>query len=437
MVSKDKLKEIILENRKFILHSVGRIVEREAVRFPEGVNKVKVLYGVRRSGKTFVLYNLFRNSKDESLYIDFEDERLADFGLGGFEVLMEAFLELYPYLLNKRKRVLLDEIQNIAGWEKFCRRVTEREDVDVFVAGSSSKIMPQEIHTSLRGRAWSMEITPFSFREYLRAKGVDINKSSIYGPEKILVKGHFGDYLRWGGFPEIIFARSEFDKSKILKEYLGSIFFRDLVERFKINNIPLLDTMITSVFSLFSQKFSLNSFYKQYKDKLPFSKDSLFAYYKYFLESMLIFEVRKFTESVYKRMRNPAKIYLVDPGLARREASQDLGRLLENIVFLELRKRTDKICYFEEEKECDFVVVKDGRFSAYQVCYELSEENREREIGGLILCCRQLEEKKGFILTFDQEEEINKEGIEIKIIPVWKWLVTFFRPPYKAPLEQP
>ncbi|MDH7514158.1 MAG: AAA family ATPase [Clostridiales bacterium] len=215
-VSKDRLKEIILANREFILNQIGKIIKRERVYFPDKLNKVGVLYGVRRSGKTFVLYDLFKESKDESLYIDFEDERLVNFELSDFELLKEAFLELNPHLLNKRKAFLLDEIQNVNGWERFCRRVTERENVNVFVAGSSSKIMPQEVHTSLRGRSWSIEISPFSFREYLKAKNITIDDNSIYGPEKVLIKKHFSDYLRWGGFPEVVLAENEFEKNKIL-----------------------------------------------------------------------------------------------------------------------------------------------------------------------------------------------------------------------------
>jgi len=423
MISKERLKEIIVANREFILNQVENIIKREGVYFPSKPSKVGILYGVRRSGKTFVLYDLFKKFSDESLYIDFEDERLTNFVISDFEVLKEAFLELNPPLVDRRKTFLLDEIQNVRGWEKFCRRVSERENTRIVVAGSSSKIMPQEIHTSLRGRAWSMEIAPFSFREYLKAKNVVVDKNSIYGSKRVNIKKHFRDYLKWGGFPEIIFSKNEFEKNKILKEYLVSMFFKDLVERFRMNNIPLLDIMLDGIFSLFSQKLSLNSFYKQYKDKIPFSKDTLFSYYKYFLQSMLVFEVRKFAESTYKRMRNPAKIYLVDVGLARRVSSEDLGRLLENIVFIRLRGKTDKIFYFEEGKECDFVMNENGRLSAYQVCYECNEENRGRELDGLILCCKWLGLRKGFVLTFDHEEQLNREGIKIEIKPVWKWLL--------------
>lgn len=423
MISREKLKEIILSNREFILTQVKSIVKRENIRLPGRLNKVVIFYGVRRSGKTFVLFDLFKKYRDESLYIDFEDERLMNFGVNDFEILKEVFLELVPLPLNKKKKFFFDEIQNINGWEKFCRRAVEKEKIDIFVAGSSSKIMPLEIHTSLRGRAWSVEITPFSFREYLRAKNISVDESFIYGSKKVLTKRHFSDYMKWGGFPEVVFLKDEFEKNKLIKEYFAAMFFKDLIERFNLNNTHLLDALIDKLFSSFSQRFSLTAFYRQYKNKFPFSKDSLFRYYKNLLESMLIFETRKFTESTYKRLRNPAKIYVVDSGLARKVASEDLGRVLENVVFLELKRKAGEIFYFDEEKECDFVVKEENKFSPYQVCFELTESNRDRELDGLVLCSKWLGRKEGMLLTNDQEEQIKIKGIKIRVLPVWKWLL--------------
>ena len=423
MISKEKLKEVVLSNQEFISNQVRNMVKRENIRLPEELNKVVMLYGARRSGKTFVLFDLFKRYEDTSLYIDFEDDRLLDFQANDFEILKDVFLELKPDLLDKKKRFLLDEIQSIKNWEKFCRRVVEKENIEVFVAGSSSKIMPLEIHTSLRGRAWSIEITPFSFREYLQAKNISVEESFIYGSKKIITKKHFSDYMRWGGFPEVVLSKDEFEKRKLIKEYLGAMFFKDLVEKFNINNIHLLDALIDKLFSSFSQRFSLTAFYKQHKEKFPFSKDSLFSYYKNLLESMLIFEVRKFAESTYKRLRNPAKVYAADVGLARKVSSEDLGRVLENVVFLELRRKTEEVFYFDEGKECDFVVEEKNKFFPYQVCFELTEENRERELGGLVSCCKWLETKEGMVLTNDQEEEIKMNEIKIRIFPVWKWLI--------------
>jgi len=425
MIDKSKLKEIILSNENFILTQIKRIVKREGIYLPDNLNKVVIFYGVRRSGKTFVLFDLFKKMSERSLYIDFEDERLIDFQIKDFEKLKEVALELKPHLINKKMVFLLDEIQNIKGWEKFCRRAMERENIEVYVSGSSSKIMPLEIYTELRGRSWGVEIFPFSFREYLKAKNINTNdKSFIYTAKKALIKNYLLDYLKWGGFPETIFLKSEFEKKKIIKEYLNAMFFRDLVERYKITNITLLDFLADKLFSSFVTKFSLSSFYKQYKEKFPFSKDLLFRYYKHFLQSMLVFEVRKFTESTYKRMRNPAKIYLIDTGLCKRVTSTDSGRLIENLVFLELKRKDYEIFYFEKRGECDFIIkTKEDKFLPIQVSFELTKRNREREIKGIIDACKHLGINKGIIITYDDEEELKVEDIYIKILPIWKWLL--------------
>lgn len=425
MVSKDILKEIIVGNEDFILKQVKGIVKREGIFIPETLNKTVVLYGVRRSGKTFILFDLFNKNKGCSLYIDFEDERLAGFQLKDFERLKESILELKPQLIGNELVFLLDEVQNIEGWEKFCRRAVERENMKVFVSGSSSKMMPLEIHTELRGRSWSIEVLPFSLGEYLRVKGLAINDRTIfYGPGKGFVKKHFSEYLRWGGFPEVSVLESELEKTRLLREYMSAMFFRDLVERYSITNIPLLEALIDRLFSSFSLKFSLTAFYKQYRDRFPFSKDLLFRYYKYFLQSMLVFEVRKFAESTYVRMRNPAKLYLVDTGLSRRVSSADSGRLLENMIYMELRRRGCEVFYFGGKKECDFIAKNvDDRLFPIQVCFDLNNGNKEREIGGLIEACKLLGADEGTIITYDEEDELTADGVKVEIFPAWKWAV--------------
>jgi len=425
MIRKELFKEIIVSNEEFILKGVKKIVKREGVSLPVKLKKVVILYGVRRSGKTYILFDLFKKYKNNALYVDFEDERLGGFEAKDFEILKEAFLELKPHLAGREIVFLLDEVQNVKGWEKFCRRVAEREKIKVFVSGSSSKMMPMEIHTAMRGREWSLEVTPFSFREFLYTKGIDAgDERFIYTSKKAVVKKYFSEFLRWGGFPEVALLRSNFERKKVINEYLDAMFFKDLVERFNITNITLLKSLKEKLFSSFSTKLSLTAFYKQYKDKFPFSKDTLFSYYNHFLESMLIFDVQKFSESSYKRLRNPAKIYLVDTGISKKVTSADLGRLLENAVFLQLRKKSSEIFYYDENGECDFIVKGDnGKFLPYQVTLELKENNKEREIRGLIEASRWLKVKNGLILTLDEEARKVVEGVNIQILPVWKYLL--------------
>ncbi|MEI8173734.1 MAG: ATP-binding protein [Deltaproteobacteria bacterium] len=423
MISKNIIKEIILSNRAFILESVSGIVPRAAAEVV-AAGKTVIMHGIRRSGKTFILYDIFRRNSDAALYLDFEDDRLTGFTAADFLTVRDAFLELRPET-SGRIVYLFDEIQHVEEWERFCRRVTERENAAVYVTGSSSKLMPLEVDTAIRGRAWSVAVFPFSFPEFLQLRMGRLDRNEIlYGTGKVETKRFFAEYAKWGGFPETALAADPLDKTKLLKEYLRAMFFRDLVERYGMTNIALFDALADKLFSSFSTRLSLTAFYRQYKDLFPFSKDLLFQYFHNFEESMLIFAVRKFSESSYKRSRNPVKIYPADTGLCRRVASEDAGRILENIVFIELARRGWEVYYFEEKQECDFIVkTGDGAgFAAFQVCLELTDENRRRETGGLIAACRRLNVTEGTILTDDQESEEEAEGIKISVLPVWRWV---------------
>ena len=424
MISKNIIKEILLSNRSFILESVPGIVPRSAANVT-APGKTVILYGIRRSGKTFILYDIFRKNAASALYLDFEDDRLAGFTAADFKTVQDAFLELRSDAAGPVV-YLFDEIQHVEGWERFCRRVTEKEQAQVFVTGSSSKLMPLEIDTALRGRAWSVAVFPFSFPEFLQLRIGSFNADEVCcGTGKVEAKRLFAEYAKWGGFPETALASATLEKSKLLKEYLRAMFFRDLVERYSMTNIPLFDALADKLFSSFSTRLSLTAFYRQYKNLFPFSKDLLYQYFHRFEESMLIYAVRKFTESSYKRSRNPVKIYPADTGLCRRVSSEDAGRILENVAFIELVRRRGDVFYFEETQECDFVVgSEDGNvYAAFQVCRELNDENRPREMGGLTAACRRLDLYEGTILTDDQDWEEEAEGIKIRVEPLWRWLI--------------
>lgn len=194
------------------------------------------------------------------------------------------------------------------------------------------------------------------------------------------------------------------------------------MERYQISNIPLLDVLSDRLFSACATRFTLSAFYKQYQGRIPLSKDLLFRYYRHFLDSMLLYEVRLFAESSYARMRNPAKLYPVDTGLCRRVTSTDDGRLLETVVFLELKRRGLELFYFHDRRECDFITrAADGSLSSIQVCFELTDENREREVGGLVDACRRIDADSGLILTWGEERDFVESGIRISVRPVWKW----------------
>ena len=423
MTSKEVIKDMIKSNEDFINNTVGEILPRHNIAFSAKLKKVKIIYGARRSGKTFLLYGLFRKNKGNALYIDFEDERLTGIELNELDRIRESFFELKPQLLHSENIIFLfDEIQNIRGWEKFARRLVEREGIDLYVAGSSSQITPSRISSSLRGREWSIALFPFSFKEFLGVKKTELN-NSLYGKDKILVNKHLTEYLKYGGFPEVTLVDNDFIRQKILREYMSAMFFKDLVEQFNLKNVTLLETLKESLFSSFGAKFSVSSFYKQFKEKFPFSKTSLFRYYNAFLTSMLVFEARFFSPSAYKQRRNPPKIYLVDPGLAMRAKSHDWGRALENVVFLELKRRGHDIYYYMAKNECDFIIKESsGDLSAIQVAWEVTDENRQREYGGLVEACKSLKTAGGTIVTRDQDFEEKISGINVTCVPFAKWL---------------
>jgi predicted AAA+ superfamily ATPase len=423
MLSRESIKEIILSNEDFILNEIETIVPREGVVLPPGLRKVAIIHGIRRCGKSFVLYDIFKKNSDVALYIDFEDERLAGVTSRDLDKIKESFFELKPHLLRRPNLVFLfDEIQGVPDWEKFCRRLCEKDNISVFVAGSSSKITPRHIHTSLRGRAWGVELFPFSFREFLRAQNLVIEKA-IYTKEKVKIKNSLAEYLEWGGFPEVALLKSNFARRKVLKEYLDAMFFKDLLDKYKITNLHLIDTLKENLFSTFGRKFSLTSFYRKYHSQFPFSKDKLSAYYRYFLDSMLVFETRLYAASAYRRMRNPPVIYVADIGLAKRVKSSDQGHLLENHVFLELKRKGSELYYFNEKTECDFVLKSDTGDEVIQVTYELNDENQDREINGLVDACKMLKKRQGTIVTMDQEDEKKVRKTNIRIIPFWKWAI--------------
>jgi hypothetical protein len=424
VVSRQRLAEVITTNTTNVLEKVRPVVPRERIVWPTVPGKVVVFHGVRRSGKTFLLYDALKGLPDRALYLDFEDDRLDGFAVSDFAVLKKVFLELRPQHAGSPVLYLLDEVQKVPGWERFARRAVEREGDRVAVAGSSSAISPAGIHTSLRGRAWSQEVFPFSFREALSAKGIATGKRPLFGAKQVPIRVAFREYLSWGGFPEVVLASTDEDRRKLLREYYGAMFFRDLVERYTITNAPLLERLSETLFSSCSRKVSLAALLRQWKPLFAFSKDLLYRYYSHVLDSTLIHETRTFSPSVHARQRNPAKVYLVDTGLARRITSADLGHLLENAVFLELKRRGYELSYFQGEREADFVARRDGEDPLpVQVTWELTDSNRAREIGGLLEACGVLGLRDGLILTDDQEEDIEQGGVRISVRAAWRWML--------------
>lgn len=436
-MNKEILKQIIKEYQEF---KIPKIVPRD-IDLPLRSRKIVTITGPRRSGKTYLLFFQIKKLMKQGIpperiiYVNFDDPRLLPFAAKDLESLLESFWELYPEFRNKVNFIFFDEIQNVTDWEIGVRRILDTKKFHLFLTGSSSKFLSQDIATQLRGRAITFEILPFSLKEILLAKGITLDKNIIYSPARFSVKKHLKGYLEMGGFPEIVLEKNTNLKSRILKEYVETMFFKDLVERYKIKNQPLIRELMKYLTSNVASLFSLNAFWKWIKQTYPVTKRTLINYTSYLEDIGLFFLVRKFSYSLKEQTRTPRKSYIVDNGLRTVYGfrfSEDRGKILENTVFLELRHRQSKnplmsIFYWQDyqKREVDFVIIEGNSIkSLIQVCAAIEDfQTRERETRSLIKAGKDLRCKKLIVITLDYEGKEKIQGKEITFKPLWKWLI--------------
>ena len=419
MLSEDEIKEILVRQRETILKKKYGI-EREVLNEVESKIKlphVVVLTGLRRSGKSTLLRQLIKKHyKDEDFYyINFEDERLFDFPASDFNKLYEALISLY----GKKKTFFLDEIQNVANFETFVRRLYE-EGFKFFITGSSATLLSKELGTKLTGRHVDIIVRPFSFLEFLELKGVQLNKESIYKTDsKVEIKKYFDEYIVKGGMPEYLIYQ---DYELLTKVYEDTVL-KDIAIRHKVENVTVLRQLYSYLISNFANKFSFNSLKNITSIN---STNTIKKFIGYLEETYFAKIINKFDYSFKKQVVNDKKFYVLDNGfigVLSKKLSKDDGWLLENLVFINLVKDND-VFYYDNKNECDFIVAKNRKVtSAIQVCYDLNDRNKEREISGIADAMEKFKLKEGLILTNNQEEEIKIESKKIIVKPVWKWLL--------------
>ncbi|HEX55272.1 MAG: AAA family ATPase [Candidatus Altiarchaeales archaeon] len=383
------------------------------------------IIGPRRAGKTYFLFSLCEKLTDAT-YLNFEDSRLIETEAKEIRELIRIFIEIYG---KTPKYLLLDEIQNVEDWEKIVRELYDLRKYRIFITGSSSKLLSKEIATQLRGRSLSFILLPLSFREFLRFKKIKVNKF-LGKDERAKIKNLLRNYIEFGGFPDIV--KNE-EKVKILKEYSDLILFRDFIERHRVKNLDLARALHTFMIQNFSKEVSIRALFNKLKTSLPVAKDTVYEYVTKLEDTMFFFFLRKFSERVHLRELWPKKIYICDTGLTKTiRYSQDYGKLIENVVFLELLKKTNikpllEIYYWKDyqQREVDFVIregMKVGQL--IQVTYASARDEIERrEIKALIKASNELRCKNLLIITWDYEEEEVIDSREIKFIPLWKWLL--------------
>jgi len=415
--------EIVQEQRRNLL-AVDIGTQRESLKEVQkalGLPHVIAITGMRRCGKsTLMLQALNEGLRDQIYYLDFEDERLIDFTVNDFNMLYEVFIELY----GERKIFFFDEIQIIDHWESFVRRMYKEKNKFI-ITGSSAELLSSELSTKLTGRHVDIELLPFSFREYLAFTESKIDLTDvILTKERGLLKKAFNHYLRNGGIPEYL----KYNDPIIMKGIYENILYKDVIVRYEIKAVKALRELSLQ---LLSNPGSLIS-YSKLKNSLQLgSVNTVKNYIHYLGNSYLIFTVDKYSHSVRDQTVSQKKVYAIDTGLIECigfQFSKNLGRYLENVVYLELRRRYDSNVYYYKTKdnfEVDFCV-RQGRevISLIQVCNDINDSKTlKREVRALTAAMDELGVKEGLIITLDQFKEIKSDGKVIKVVSILNWLL--------------
>jgi len=423
MISKELLKEVLLEQKKRIEEARSKdFVIREKldeIKKFVGIKNNIIITGVRRCGKSVFLSQIINNFFKNYYYINFEDERLASFDLKDFNRLYEILIELF----GKHKNFFLDEIQNINGWERWVRRMHEN-DFKFFITGSNARLLSRELATLLTGRHLQFSIFPFNFREFLKFYGFELKKDDIYIIERrVLINKYFSNYLKKGGFPEYL----KDNRIEILQEYFSDIIQRDIVERYSIGNVKQLKELARYLITNIGNLITYNTLKKLIEAR---SVNTIIKYFSYLENAYLLFSVPYFSYSLKKQKVNPFKVYSIDIGLRNAisfKFSKDMGRLYENVVAIELKRKDKELYYWknQQNEEVDFVIKERLKIKQLvQVCYNIEDYNtKKREIKALLKASRELKCSNLIVITEDEEREeiINRK--KIKYIPLWKWLL--------------
>lgn len=401
MIQQSILQKVINIQKKNGLHLRTGFSREILPNIPVLQSHALIITGIRRCGKSTLLQQIHGNDDSKKLFLSFEDPRLFNFELSDFEIL-DVIIEN-----SNAETLFLDEIQIIDGWELYVRQKLD-EGFHVAITGSNASLLSRELGTKLTGRHINKELFPFSYREFLGFKG-------LQNDEKSLQK-----YMNTGGFPEFI----KTNNSDILTELFYDILNRDIIVRHGIRDARSLKNLAVYLVSNVGNLITASKLQKSLNIKSP---ATVLDYFSFLEDSYLVSFMPKFSYSLKVQMVNPRKIYIIDPGIiniASTSFTEDKGHLLENLIYWELRRQGKELYYFNENRaECDFVVMKNGKFEqVIQVCYELLPENREREIRGLTEAMDYFKTENGLIVSFNQQDTFLHNGKRIEVLPAWKFL---------------
>jgi len=416
-MTKDLIKLLITEYQREAKNK--ELIERQHYRMDDSLNYVFV--GLRRAGKSYLMFQQMQSllkkghSYEEFLYFNFEDDRIGVIDIDDLNLIKLCYEEMY----NHRPLFFLDEIQIVAGWEKFARRLADN-GFRVYITGSNAKMLSSEISTTLGGRYMIKNVFPYSFPEYLSVQNINIfEKNAVYQYRNEIIK-HYETYFRFGGLPEAV---SVMDKREWLSNLYQKIFFGDLLARYQIRNDFAMRMLIRKLAESVKQPSSFNRLVNVVSASgKKVSTDTIIDYLNYLRESWLIFSIENILAKLADKERNK-KYYFIDNGILNLFLFDSATALLENQVAIRLRQQYgDEIYYFQDNAEVDFFLPEQQL--AIQVCYSLKDvETRKREVNALIYISKRFDIKKYTIITKDEEDNFSEGEIEINVIPVWKWLL--------------
>jgi len=398
--------------------------------------QIVTITGARRVGKSFLMRQLIRSlitdgvDRNNILMVNFEDPRFTELDVRTLQRTYEVYLEF----LNPKGEIFifLDEVQEVSGWERWVRTIHELNKAKLVISGSNAKLLDKELSTLLTGRHIDLVVFPLSFKEYLAFNRVDLKDRLDFVSKRVEIEGFFRKYLEWGSFPEVVLLSNE--RKQMLLHYFEDIINKDLIRRYRIRKSDRLNSLAKFYLTNISSSITFSSLEKF----LNISADTVEKFSRYLEDAYLLFFLKRFSFKVKEQEKSPRKVYAIDTGLANTigfRFSQNLGRLAENIVFLELvrRKTLEKnnleLYYWKDpqHREVDFVLKESLNVTQIlQVCWEINRpETKAREIKALLKAMEKLKLNEGFVITDDLEKEENVRGKKIRYVPLWKWLSPF------------
>jgi len=430
--------EIIREKILAAVETPPPALTRRALILPPIKGKALTVIGMRRAGKTSFLHqcrgDLLAQGRTANrlIYFNFEDERLAGLSAADLHLIPDTHLRMFPEPASEPVTLFLDEIQLVSGWETFVRRLLDTPGYEIFLSGSSAKLLSREIATSMRGRAWEIIIQPFSFAEFLQHHGYDTptNPLLLTAKQSASLDYHFARYLETGGFPEAQ-GLDSINRRHLLQGYIDVLLLRDVIERHQVANVTALRWLVRRLLSSPAGLFSVTGFSTDLKSQgIPVSRDHLYEFLAHLEDAFLLQTVPIAADSEKRRQVNPRKVYPADPALIPvfdRSGKANTGHALESVVFTELQRRRAEIAYVKTANgfEVDFLArYPDRSEELIQVATSVDgPDTRNREVRALQNAGTEHPRAKQILLTLESRLPFPPVPESIEILPAWKWML--------------